>query len=249
MARRASAIVAILGLLLAFVWASGAGAAELKVYPLRLALSPKEPVSAMNIHNGGTDPVLLQLQVFSWRQQADEDVLEPTREVLVNPGVFQLPPGADQIARFGLRTTMGAMEQSYRVIAQQVPIGLARKPGEVVTLLRISVPIFVTPPGARARLTWRITPAGKNKISVDVRNDGTSHMQITHMAVTREDRQPVTDQNLSLYVLPNAWRRVTLDTHVPVVAGQLMQILATTDQEPVSAVVTSEVEHDERNGR
>lgn len=216
-----------------------ATASELKVYPLRLALTPKAPVTAMTLHNAGAEPVVLQLQVFSWRQRNGEDVLEPTREVLANPAIFELAPRVDQIARFGLQTDLDSQERSYRVIIQEVPRGLPLKPGEVITLLRLSVPIFVPPIKAETRVSWRVGLVRNGKVAVQILNTGSSHIQFTKLSLARMDGQLAADHGLSTYVLAGASSQVVLDARLPLQPGEPLEIRAATDQGAITATTTS----------
>lgn len=52
----------------------------------------------MTLQNDGAQSAVFQLRVMVWRQENGEDIFEPTREVLVNPGLFELKPGADRSA-------------------------------------------------------------------------------------------------------------------------------------------------------
>jgi fimbrial chaperone protein len=222
---------------LALMMTAPAQAAMLKTYPVRLTLTPKEPVATMTIQNSGTEPTVLQLKVLAWRQENGEDVFEPTREVLANPGIFELAPGTEQVARFGLQAGAAAKPGNYRVFIQEVPRRQAQKPGEVITLLQISVPIFAPPSNAAARLTWQVQPTADGKLSVEVRNEGDDHIQVTGLSLARAGGERVSDQKMSTYVLPGAWRRVTMDVHSPVKPGERLSLKAETDQAPIAEAV------------
>src|SRR5882757_10396682 len=104
-----------------FLLSVAAQAASLKVYPVRIVLTPKEPVQTMTIQNSSTEPARIQLRVYAWRQENGKDVFEETRDVLANPGLFEIAAKGEQIARFGLRTSPGTAEKSYRVFLEEVP--------------------------------------------------------------------------------------------------------------------------------
>lgn len=215
-------------------------AASLKIFPVRLLLSEAEPVRTMTIENGSDTPTRVQLRVYSWRQEDGEDKLEETREVLANPGQFEIPPGGVQIARFGLRTSIGAQEKSYRVVLEEIPGMRAAQPGQVETLLRVSIPIFVPPARSSGRLSWRAWPSGERSVTLAVRNDGNAHVQINRLILTPRDRKEAGRQDMSAYLLPGSERRVTLPLDRPIVAGEMFTVKAMTDQAEMTADMVAE---------
>ncbi|MET3526243.1 fimbrial biogenesis chaperone [Phenylobacterium koreense] len=217
-----------------------AAAGSLKVFPVRLLLTPQESVQTMTIHNDGAESSRIQLRVYAWRQQDGEDVFEPTRDVLANPALFELPPQGQQIARFGLRTKPGAAEKSYRVFLEEVPTDRPTKIGEVQTLLRISIPIFVPAPGAAPRLSWRARPAGPQKMALAIRNDGGEHVQLNRLSLTRRGGGRIGGSDVSVYLLPGTAKQVLLDVSSRADAGQAIKLDAVTDHGPMSVDLVSE---------
>jgi fimbrial chaperone protein len=65
-------------------------------------LSPKVPVQTMRIQNSSGDSARIQVRVFAWSQAGGKDVFEETRDVLANPGLFEIAAQREQIACFGL---------------------------------------------------------------------------------------------------------------------------------------------------
>lgn len=218
---------AAIAIVILSVPAQGAG---LKVFPVRILLAPDEPIQTMSIENSSDTPSRVQLRVYSWRQDRGEEILEDTRDVLANPGQFEIAPGATQIARFGLRTEAGAQEKSYRVILEEIPGLRAPRPGEVQTLLRISIPIFVPPARASGALAWRAWPSGEREIRFAVRNDGNMHVQINRLALTRRNQREVARQDMSVYLLPGSEKHISMALDAPVVPGEALALSAMTDQ-------------------
>jgi fimbrial chaperone protein len=217
-----------------------AAAGSLKVYPVRIELTPKDPVQTMTIQNEGTDVSRVQLRVYAWRQENGEDVFEETRDVLANPALFELAPSGEQIARFGLRTTAGRVEKSYRVFLEEIPAAAPRQPGQVQTLLRISIPIFVPGSQTAARLQWRAWPAGARRLMLAIRNAGTTHVQISRIALAERGGSKLGGRDLSVYLLPGSAQQLPLDLLRPVRAGQAIKLDVMTDQGRISADLVSE---------
>lgn len=221
--------------------AAGGGAAlqaaSLGIYPMRIVLTPKQAIKTMVIHNAGTETTRVQLRLFAWRQVNGEDVLEETQDVLTNPPLFQIGPGGDQIARFGLRTSPGAVEKSYRVILQEVPDARPAIPGQIRTLLRISIPIFVPAANGAAHLAWKLEASGGRQVALVARDDGTAHVQITRLTLTSPSGAVLARTGMSAYLLPGTTRRMMVDTAAPVAPGEPVRLAADTDQ----AIVPAEI--------
>ncbi|GAY20734.1 MULTISPECIES: molecular chaperone [Sphingobium] len=215
-------------------------AAGLKVFPVRVVLTPAEPVQTMAIENSSKESARVQLRVYGWRQEKGEDVLEETRDVLANPALFEVRPGAVQIARFGLRTGTGAAEKSYRVILEEVPGTRAVPAGTVQTLLRISIPIFVPPARGSGRLVWRAWPSGPRQMTFAIRNEGNAHVQINRLILSRKGGPQVARQDMSVYLLPGSSQQVVLDTAASIASGQTLKLDAMTDQADVAAEIVAE---------
>jgi fimbrial chaperone protein len=233
-AHLAAAAVAIL------ILPAAADAGSLKVYPVRVVMTGLEPVQTMTIQSSGSETIRVQVRVFAWRQEKGEDVYDETRDILVNPPLFEIGAGGQQIARFGLRVPAAAIEKSYRVFLEEVPGQRPSQPGEVRTLLRIGIPIFVPPTEARGQLAWTIWPTRPNAVTLTIRNQGTVHVQIHRLALARAGGASLATQDMSFYLLPGASRQVTLNVNAPVRAGDALKLSAVTDQADFSADLTSE---------
>lgn len=221
-----------------------AWAGALKVFPVRIVLTGETPVATMTIENAGAEASRVQLRVYAWRQEQGIDRFEETREILANPPLFEVAPGGTQIARFGLRTGIGAVEKGYRVFLEEVPGTGPGRPGEVKALLRISIPIFVPAPGAAPQLAWRLWPSGPGQVSLAIRNEGSAHIQINRLTLTRKAGGALGTRDMSLYLLPGSAQQVTLDVGAPVRAGEAVRLAAITDQADQSVDLVSEAAPD-----
>ncbi|MDB5713340.1 MAG: molecular chaperone [Sphingomonadales bacterium] len=220
-------------------FALGVLAGSLTVNPVRIVLTPEEPVQTMRIQNTGSDTSRIQLRLFAWRQEGGKDVFEETRDVLVNPGLFEIGAKGEQIARFGLRTSPGTTEKSYRVFVEEVPDARLSQPGVVRTLLRISIPIFLPAHEAIARLDWRLWTTPDNKSMVSVSNTGAAHVQISGIVFTRGATK-LGATAMSVYLLPGASQQISLNLEKPIRAGDAVKLEATTDQARFTADLVAE---------
>lgn len=207
-------------------------AADIQVYPIRVMLDPDAPTAVMTIINRGNSDTLLQLGVSAWSQEGGEEKLEPTRDVLANPGVFLLKGGEQQVARFALRVPEDAKERSYRIVVQEVPrqhvdMGFS-------TVLRLLVPLFVPTPNPTATLEWTVrrSPDGFDVIA---RNTGNTHVQIKSLRLT--GGAAPSERQVNVYVLPGSSRVMRVPAARPAAAGAALQLTADTDQGGYNASV------------
>jgi fimbrial chaperone protein len=184
-----------------------ARAASIEVAPVVIDLQPGQQSTVITLTNRSGEPTAAQLRVFGWRQSATGEELLPTEEVLVSPPVFQLAPGAAQVARLVLRPSSDPGERTFRILVDELPPPLAAASG-VRLALRLSLPVFV--PSAAAAppsLAWRISPDGK----LTVTNSGRRHERLTDLRLVAADGSDIPLQSPTTpYVLGGAERQWTL---------------------------------------
>ncbi|HFD14905.1 MAG TPA: molecular chaperone [Rhodospirillales bacterium] len=162
-------------------------AAALSVAPTRLELGPGQGSDAVTLRNDGDRSVLVQVDTFRWTGPLTQDALEPTRELLAVPAIFRVPPGGRQVIRVALRRPFaGTTEVAYRLLIAEVPEETEARPGGVRFTLRLSLPVFVTPPGAQPRPEWSLHRQGRKYLLV-LRNTGNAHIRIRKLRLRSPD--------------------------------------------------------------
>lgn len=206
-----------------------AEAGQLSVRPLGLVLTESQPIRIFTVRNPGNQPVTVQLQTLTWGQDRGADKLAPTRELLITPPIFTLPPAESQIVRIGLRRAPDpTRELSYRVRFSEVPP--PPEPGftGLVVTIDISVPVFVqpsAPAGAEARWSARVNRDGG--LELTVANLGNAHLKLTEIGLLSRGREIGRRQQL-LYVLPGITRRLSVPLTEAVSSGASLDIEAHT---------------------
>ena len=195
---------------LAIFWlmAIPVNAAELQVYPLRLALTAAAPIAAFRLTNSGIDPTRVQLTVSGWDQDETSDIFSLTRDIIANPPLFEVGSKREQTVRIGLKATAsGPDERAYRAFFQEVPAVVGSQNG-IQTLLRVSIPIFVPPEHpSKPQLNFSVANGAKNTRIVTIRNPGNVHVQILKLLVSGPGGETLVSQAMSLYVLPGRSQR------------------------------------------
>ena len=128
--------IAVVALALPFA----ASAGSLRVGPTRIDLSPRHPVVTLDVQNTGDAPTLVQADPLSWAQDAGEETLDSTSELIATPLVVSLAPGETQKIRVGLREPNRApAERAYRVLVSEITPTFLASAG-LRFAVRISVP-------------------------------------------------------------------------------------------------------------
>jgi fimbrial chaperone protein len=195
-------------------WPSPARAGTFTISPLRVELSQRVTTAALTVRNEGPEPVLVQAESVLWSQAGNQDALEPTRDVLVSPVVFTVPPRGSQLVRVALRRPPDpATELSYRLLLQEVP--RQAEPGftGLQVALRLSLPVFVSPlEPAEPNLAWTSDRADDGSIVVRADNTGAAHARVLSFTMAPEgSAEAVLRQSVATYVLPGQFRTWTLE--------------------------------------
>lgn len=177
-----------------------------QVRPVRVDLGTRQAAAQLVVSNPTDRALLVQAQVWSWSQEATQDRLEPATDLIVNPPIFELAPGAQQVVRVGLRQPLPpGREQSWRLWLSQVATPGVPGDGGVQMLLRVSLPVFgigdgVPDPAPR----WQRQDGG----SVSLNNDGGRHVHVRELRL-QSDGQPAHALG-PCYALPGGGCRWTL---------------------------------------
>lgn len=215
------------GLLAFFVTAAAAQAGQISIRPLGLVLTEKQPIRTFTVNNPGDDPVTVQSETLSWRQDDGDDELTPTRELLITPPIVTIPPGESQLVRVGLRRAPEpSRELSYRVRFSEVPP--PPEPGftGLLVALNISVPVFVEPPApAAADAHWQARMLENGELALRVSNRGSAHLKLTEVGVLARGTE-IGSGKMLLYVLPGSSGSLNVPVNRVVASGTTVNIEA-----------------------
>ncbi len=179
---------ATLALLLALVF--GAGSAQaFQVRPVRVDLGSRQPAAQLVVSNPTPRAMLIQADAFAWSQSKDNESLDPSGNLIVNPPIFELAPGAQQVVRVGLRRAIEAgVEVPYRIWLTQVATPGDPTDTGVQMLLRVSLPVFVTGSGTGApQAVWQRNAADG---AVELGNSGARHLHVRALRLVAEGASP-----------------------------------------------------------
>lgn len=238
----AASLAAPLALVLCLA-AADAGAGSFQVNPIRVEIAKGATTAAITVRNDSEEAIVVQASLVAWAQEDNQDVYAPTTEALVTPPIMTVPPGGEQIVRFGLRRPADPQrELTYRLYLQEVPP--PPKPGftGLQVALRVGVPVFVAPlaPGIR-RLDWS-AQVGPEGIRLAAQNTGNTHVQVTDFELgLPAGGEPLVHQSTLTYVLAGQRRLWILSAPVErAKAVNEFRLKAYTDAGEIDTPVTLE---------
>ncbi len=176
------------------------------VTPVTVEMVAGERATILTIQNHTDREASFQVRPFAWSQPAGNDQLDPTDALLVSPPLGVIPAGSSQVVRLVLRQSAQGREASYRILLDQIPEQPA--PGQVGFVLRMSLPVFVEPPGRIApQLRWTVAFEGE-AASLVASNGGSRRQVVRDMKLTAPDGHALAlEANVSPYILAGGVRR------------------------------------------
>jgi fimbrial chaperone protein len=190
-------------------------AGSFSISPVRVDLAAQSMTGVVTIRNQEDQPVVVQAETKHWQQTSQGEQLEPTREVLVTPAVFTIPPKGSQVVRLALRREADArLELSYRLILTEVPQQAAPGFNGLNMALQMSLPIFVAAQApADPQVKWSAQRGPDGTVAVTALNAGSAHARVLDLAVSPQPgdgqwlRQPG-----AYYVLPGQSRSWAIES-------------------------------------
>jgi fimbrial chaperone protein len=174
---------------------------SLGISPTRLELSGPQLSSSVTVRNEGEHPVMVQVQSFAWLDRPFVEDLQPTRDLIAVPPMFRLPPGEKQVIRVARRSPLsGEAEATYRLLISEVPQGDAGGGNGVEFALRLSLPVFAAPEGARAKP--QVSAARTEKgLRLTLANNGTAHLRVRRIILLDDAQEQLAAIDDASYVL------------------------------------------------
>ncbi len=201
------------------LFGSGAMASGLQVSPTSLSLQARENASGLTLSNSSDEAISAQVRIYQWSQDETGDQLTPSRGLLASPPMIKLNPGDKQLVRI-IRAKAppqgaGAVEDSYRIFVNELPIKSAIQKTGLQFALSYSLPVFVQPVGivkTAPQLQWRYSLLPDSKqIKLSIGNSGNGHAKLIDLSVVDAAGNSVNiHQGLLGYVLPDTTMNWTL---------------------------------------
>lgn len=219
--------LALIGLV-AVMAAQCAHAGVFSVTPVRIYMTPKDRAVAVTITNEADEPVVLQADVYEWRQKAEgDDDLVPSEDLILAPPIVKLGPKAKQVVRLArLQPPDASRQLTYRLILRELPEARPSKGVDVPIALALSMPVFITPPAAKRSIACGASREAA-QLTVSCANSGTAYAQVREVLVRHEGRAIARFEG-GAYILPGARKALPVKAEGTAPAGAL-QVIVTFD--------------------
>lgn len=156
------------------------------VSPIRLEMQAGARAISLQLGNGADRTKTVQIEAMRWTQVDGQDRYEAAPELVINPPLFRVAPGARQVVRAGFRggAPDGAVERAYRLYLQELPDGDEPPTSQLRLLLRIGVPLFIAPRApVKAEPRWTLARGADGELSVELRNDGGRRVRVDALEI------------------------------------------------------------------
>ncbi len=201
------------------LFGTGAMGSGLQVSPISLSLQARENASGLTLSNSSDDVINAQVRVYQWSQDETGDQLTPSRGLLASPPMININSRESQLIRI-IRAKAppkgdGAVEDSYRVLINELPTKSANQRSGLQFALSYSLPVFVQPIGVvetSPKLQWRYSLLpDKDRIVLRISNSGNGHAQLAELDIVDSVGNSIgLNHGLLGYVLPGATMNWTL---------------------------------------
>jgi fimbrial chaperone protein len=190
-----------------------AEAGDFSVSPVRIFMTPRDRAVAVTVTNEGDQEVVMQADLYTWKQKpgGDEDLVL-TEDMILSPPILKLAPKSRQVLRLARLTPAPAGSQvTYRMIVREIPE--ARTPStdpQVLVALAFSLPVFITPPGAKPKLECDLARTAPNAVNAVCKNTGNAYAQPRGFVLNGVGGAKLASRDTGGYILPDITRTFEL---------------------------------------
>lgn len=188
-------------------------AATFSVSPVRIYMEPRERATAVTVINEGDTELVMEGELFQWKQKPDgSDELTPTDDLILAPPIAKVAAKSRVVLRLAnLKPVPPGEQLTYRMIVREVPEA-TQKPGvQIQVSLAFSLPVFITPPGAKSHLVCAATRKSPDMLVASCENQGDAYAQPVNFAVRGAAGDVLLSQNVNGgYILPKMRREFQL---------------------------------------
>jgi fimbrial chaperone protein len=193
------------------------------VTPVRIYMAPRDRAVAVTINNEGDEELVMQADIYLWKQKPDgEDDLTLTEDLILSPPILKLAARSRQVVRLAmLKPQPSGDQQTYRLIVREVPEAKpADKNVQLQIALAFSMPVFITPPGAKRQLVCTAQRSAPDTARVTCENSGNAYAQARDFVLTSATGTRLAARDSGGYILPSIKRSFDLKrTEGPLPAG------------------------------
>jgi fimbrial chaperone protein len=172
-------------------------------------MGPRDRATAVTVTNDSDEQLVMQADVYAWKQKpGGEDELTLSEDLFLAPPIIKLAPRARQVVRLAMVSPPKSRDQlTYRMILREiVEARPVEKNVEVSIALAFSLPVFITPPGAKSRLSCDVARTAADAVTVECQNSGNAYAQAREFALMGVGGDKLAGRDSGGYILPGITR-------------------------------------------
>ena len=179
------------------------------VSPVRIYMAQKDKAVAVTITNESNEEMVMQADVYEWKQKpGGEDELTPSEDLFLSPPIIKLAGKSRQVVRLARISPARSPQQlTYRMIVRQIPEAKSSKDKvQLQIALAFSMPIFITPPGAKSKLDCTVERASPNSVKAICENTGNAYAHPIDFVLFGQNGDKLAGRDSGGYILPGIKR-------------------------------------------
>lgn len=214
------------------IFSNSVFAGQFTVMPVRIYMSPKDRATAITIINEGDAELVMQADLYGWKQKPDgQDDLKPTEDIFLSPPIIKMAPKSRQVVRLARLITAKSNDQiTYRMIVREIP---EAKPESQELQLQIalafSIPVFITPPSAKAKLACTAERVSAYVINAVCENTGNAYSHPTSIQLSSSSGGKIATNAAGGYILPDIKRSFDLKREGDAIPAGPAKLIITLD--------------------
>lgn len=200
-----------------------AQAAQFTITPVRIFMTPRDRAVAVTVVNEGDEEVVMQADLYTWKQKADgSDDLQLTEDLILTPPILKLPAHGRQVVRLArLGPPPTDAQLTYRLIVREVPEARANSQLQLQVALAFSLPVFITPAGVKRNLDCGLKRSAPDAVQVLCANTGNAYAQIRELELVGAGGAKLASRDQGGYLLPSVQRSFEVKAAQKLPAGPL----------------------------
>lgn len=223
----------VVALSAAMLVAAPAMAGQFSVTPVRIFMTTKDRAVAVTITNEGDQPLVMQADLYTWKQKPDgQDDLVLTEDIFLSPPIIKLAPKARQVVRLARIKSGDAKEQlTYRMIVREVPEAKPAQPDlQLQIALAFSIPVFISPPTVKAKLDCSVERVAADTVRTVCQNTGNAFTYPVDLQLTSPTGEAIAGRDSGAYILPGIKRSFEIKrAGAPIPAGNAKLVATLVD--------------------
>jgi fimbrial chaperone protein len=198
------------------------------ISPIKVYFEKGSSSRDVTLDNADDKIVRLKVYAYKWAENGDgKRQLTPTQDIALFPSILELKPKSKRIIRLAAKLPPKQIEQSYRLLIEQLPEGVVKKTevtpdgakptkstAQLNFLYTLNLPVFINPINIDRKSSITSSSVNGGNLSFNLVNQGNAHIFASVIEVTTKDstgKAIATKKINPTYVLPSIQRKLTLD--------------------------------------